>query len=149
MTEGAEKATWAALRNAKSAEEAAAIVTRLYERPADVAGQSAARAASAGKLFNFFGSGSGAPNGGSSSPSAPLGIGAWSSPWNSNGSMANAVPLGWTSDAWAKSQTINMSPTTNINVAGMSDPLMTALEVRGIQGRVNADALRNLQGAIQ
>jgi hypothetical protein len=50
LTQGTEQKAGSMLRSAKSAQEAGAIVSKYYERPADVGGQAAVRAAAAGRL---------------------------------------------------------------------------------------------------
>lgn len=58
LTQGSERLAGNALRNARSAREAGATVSRMYERPADVFGQAAARGAAADTILASQGGGS-------------------------------------------------------------------------------------------
>nr|WP_246373047.1 phage tail tip lysozyme [Chelatococcus caeni] len=140
MTEGQERATWRALQGVKSAGEAAAIVTRLYERPADIAGESRKRAAIAEGWSELA-------HGWTAPPAFDPGrfaIGG-RSPWQMGGGRTMLMPP----DVAGGSSNVNLHQRTEINVLGSSDPAATAQQVAGQQQGVNSTLLRNAQGAFR
>lgn len=79
LTQGQEKPAGERLRGATSAEEAAALVSRLYERPADEAGEAAKRAQMAALMAGIPGAGMAAMGAGAVS-AAQMGNGAIAAP---------------------------------------------------------------------
>ncbi|MBN9018700.1 MAG: hypothetical protein J0H11_14900 [Rhizobiales bacterium] len=153
-----EKRAMDAVLNAKTAEEAAAAFSMLFERPADAQGQARARGATAAKILPQLKAAdsppaprskpSTAPAMGSVqgiSPTAPAPSGDW---WDRN-DWLNGKPMLPPGVTNSKSTTNNVSPNTTINIYGSSDPVSTGREVEKAQGRVNQNIIGNVTGAVQ
>jgi hypothetical protein len=137
LSQGKFQHVWEAVQQAKTPEEAAAIISRMYEMPRDAAGQAAARAASAGKLFNFFGAA------GPNAPAAPSSLGF--SPGSFAPPSFTAPPLGAGGGDQSWNST-NYNPVQNvsINVTGSDDASSIAHAINRDLTRNYANLVRNL-----
>ncbi len=142
---------WRELKQAKTPGEAAAIWSRLWERPAAVAEAQINRARIANGLANqikpevYEGSGSLTRNG--------YAIPRFGPQSSNNGQdfklmspKFSVPPLTNTASGGAD---VSMSQKTEINIIGSGDPTATANAVADRQGQVNSGMTRNLQGAIR
>lgn len=155
-----EKRAMDAVLNAKTAEEAAAAFSMLFERPADAQGQARARGATAAKILPQLQAGDTPPRPRSKpstvpavgsvqglAPTAPAPSGDW---WDRNDWLNGKpmLPPGITNST-STTNAPTLHQTTNIQITGGSDPVSTGDAVARAQGRVNGMAIGTLKGATQ
>lgn len=175
MTQGGEKKTWEAIKNAKTPEEAAAIFSSMFERPAarnEAARNRAAIARGWDKVFKERGNIDGSAGAGTGSTSGG-GTGVTGDTGKPSSAMSNVVRLDQqtlntikaNSDLAKSSRSfptillpsvapsvsndnsVDMNQKNEINIYGASDTDSTAKALGREMDSQNSRLLRNLQGA--
>lgn len=141
MTQGDEKAAWAAIQRAGSAGAAASAGVYNFERPLDKAGEAARRGARANYWAEKFKTGS--------APAAPAVTAPTFNPGRTNvNDLLRSNPMGSTTSN-DNSRSVSQNNPVTVNVHGASDPQATASAVaRGVSS-ANDMSLRNVQTAIR
>ncbi|MGO4171553.1 phage tail tip lysozyme [Bosea sp. TAF32] len=153
MTKGAERKAWAALKQAETAGEAAAIVSKLYERPLDRDGEAQKRAAMANGLANALRikqaqGGLDLPPLARINPTA-LGTAADNAAKVGSGTGAASGATLTPSIAGRGDTTVTINQNNRVEVVGSGDPSLTANQVGDAQRGLGQVLLRDVKGAVR
>lgn len=153
MTKGAEQKAWAALKRAESAGEAAAIVSKLYERPLDRDGEAQKRAGIANGLARVLRIKQ-AQGGPELPPLArvnptTLGVAADNAAKVGGGTGAASGATLTPSIAGRGDTTVTINQNNKVEVVGSGDPSLTANQVGDAQRGLGQVLLRDVKGAVR
>lgn len=154
MTKGAEKKAWAALKQAQSAGEAAAVVSRLYERPLAQDAEASKRAAIANGLANILKLAPQAEGGPRLPPlarmnPAALGVAADNAAKLGGGTGAAGGAALTPSVGNRGDTTVTIHQSNKVEVIGSGDPSLTASQVGDAQRGLGQVLLRDVRGAVR